>query len=847
MLWRLVGQRNQPRGRDLRRASAFLSNARAEPDHTLTRGLLFYLHVSDRLSVPLHPAQNPATKTVPVPAPVVSGRIETTCAAMKNAFESNCCGASESTTMYPYVAGGGDIFAKGGSHLSHAESFSGTKIQALITASECVDVMPSHNWQADPRSPHNKFCAVGAMDGLNALPVIGDGTFQTPNTGRTYMRTFVNTEITRAPNDPRTPSWYISTNPNKGGYGQPAPDENEKLKMYGAMEFFVDYDRQTLEPINGGQAIKKVYTANRLGFNTAWSATAKASDIYGIVTDYSMLHNNVQPSMTARYSPDCSATSSSRSCGLNGHCGSKMAPKHEFSYNVNGAPAYGAASGVGFEDDVLLVAEEGHPMASWGASDAITGTVQVLDVRTGDFYQLPHLSVGVIEMAFTISTGHPDFIAVGIEEYGISGSYNGTTGGSRWSVWIGKKDRTAGASFLDRNGLAPNCGRIYVFTANSAEQDMATFLEWPQSGVPSHTFTPKQGSFKPVAGMFDGRYSHWFAAHVNTLPTTDGSMPVRMTARGKQEWGAVNPDQPNQWAIAETGLGGSTGGRSRGCQTRDANCPMGTSSSTVSFLQAEFVTAFSNAMSGATTSRDGTVFPDAIPAQVNGVMADQVYMGPHRGTGSSPTGLGQRGFAGVDSLLWLKGGNILASEDSYGPGGFNMGVMYNIASKKAVPIVGAISRYGITMGKMNAAAMAPYGSFSGSTNQEMTGFFDASATLSVPILNNNAGMGITPQQYYDAHDATHIIVNNQMKGGAGPMQEGFYYASQTHFLELPTIDWATYPTCPHVLNQAAEAHWVTAYGRFRRLAEEDADAVYDVDAVEDDWTHGHDDFDTTHH
>ena len=27
--------------------------------------------------------------------------------------------------------------------------------------------------------------------------------------------------------------------------------------------------------INGGQAIKKVYTANRLGFNTAWSATSK--------------------------------------------------------------------------------------------------------------------------------------------------------------------------------------------------------------------------------------------------------------------------------------------------------------------------------------------------------------------------------------------------------------------------------------------------------------------------------------------------------------------------------------------------------------------------------------------
>ena len=28
------------------------------------------------------------------------------------------------------------------------------------------------------------------------------------------------------------------------------------------MEFFIDYDRETLEPINGGQAIKKVPSAH---------------------------------------------------------------------------------------------------------------------------------------------------------------------------------------------------------------------------------------------------------------------------------------------------------------------------------------------------------------------------------------------------------------------------------------------------------------------------------------------------------------------------------------------------------------------------------------------------------
>jgi len=762
----------------------------------------------------------------------------TTCADMKSAYETSCCGAAEDTSVYPYKTGGGDIFAAGGSHLSHAETFSGTKIQSLITASECVDTMPEHAWQADKRSPDHKFCAVGAFDGLQAMAVKGDGTFQTPNTGETYMRTFVNTEITRAPSDTRTPVWYISTSETKGGYGQQTPDDSEKLTMYGAMEFFIDYDRKTLEPINGGQAIKRVYTANKVAFNQMFDASLQAADIYGIVTKYDDLHNNVQPYMTERYTPDCSPTSSHRGCGLNGHCGSKLCPKHEFSYTVNGAPAYGSSSGVGFEDDVLLIAEEGHPMASWGASEAITGTVQALDVATGNLYQLPHLSVGVIEMAFSISTGDPDWIAVGIEEYGISGSYNNTNGGSRWNVWIGKKDKTS-TNFLDRNGLAPNRGRVYVYVADDNTEDMATYLEWPASGAPGYVFNPKGGKLKPIDGMFDGRYSAWYAAKVNTMKTTDGSSPVHMTNRGKQEWGSVNPDKPNQWAIAETGLGGSVGGKERGCEARDSSCPMGTSSSTVAFLEAQFTTAFSQYMTGNTLSRDGTTFPDYIPATVNGVLADQVYMGPNR---MDPN---QRGFAGVDSLYWLKGGNVLASEDSYGPGGFNMGILYNVAKRKSVPIVGAISKYGMTMAKMNAAAMAPFGSFSGATNQEMTGFFDASAALKVAVP-------YTPQEYYDALDSTHIIVNNQMKGSSGPMHEGFYYSSQTHFLELPAIDWdctdsskCVVPS-PETLTSSTEQYWVSQYGRYRRVLSQVDDSMLNQD-FEDDWHIFHDDMDSNKH
>ena len=98
-----------------------------------------------------------------------------------------------------------------------------------------------------------------------------------------------------------------------------------------------------------------------------------------------------------------------------------------------------------------------------------------------------------------------------------------------------------------------------------------------------------------------------------------------MTRRGKQEWGAVNPDKPNQWAIAETGLGGSTGGKARGCEAKTNDCPMGKSSSTVAFLEADFVEALASVASSSTTARNPAVkMPDSITARVNGVLADQV-------------------------------------------------------------------------------------------------------------------------------------------------------------------------------------------------------------------------------
>jgi len=250
-------------------------------------------------------------------------------------------------------------------------------------------------------------------------------------------------------------------------------------------------------------------------------------------------------------------------------------------------------------------------------------------------------------------------------------------------------------------------------------------------------------------------------------------------------------------------------------------------------------------MTGDTTARNPAItLPTSISARVIGVMEDNKYWGPFRkdvGPKNANAELGQRGFAGVDSFLWLKGGKILASEDSYGPGGFNMGVLYDIASKKGVPIVGAIGKDGITTGKMNSVAMAPFGSFSGPTNQEMTGFYDASASLSVSVP-------YTPQDIYDAYDAKHIVVNNQMKGASGPMEEGFYYSAQTHMLILPDVNFSEDSPlyAPYTLTDENEAHFVTAYGKYRRkLATRKLKS--DDGEIYDDWHLGHLDLDTTHH
>ena len=617
------------------------------------------------------------------------------------------------------------------------------------------------------------------------MPVVGDGSMQTLATGRPYVRAFVNSEIRTGGDSGGV--FIISTNNAKGGFGQPPPGPTETLTLHGSAEQFFDMERDTLEVVNGGHAIKHVHGPLGYPFQEAFPPNATSAEIFRAVADHSELHVNVRPLEAARNSPSCAGSSGMAYCGLYGHCGSKISLRREFEYVPAGSGGP-LVAGVGFEDDLIFVAQEDTPQPNRaGYSQAASmGTVQILDVATGDFYQCPHISMGSIEMAFAVSTGHPDYVAVVVMEYGTDDYYpptasnGGRVCGSRVSLWIGKKDASS-AHFLDRNGLGPNRGRLYALVADNNETDLATFIGWPAIGASTAGLAaPLPAKLKPIQRMFNGVYYNWTAQDVNCMDAADGTVPLRTTGKAKQEWGGVNPSQPNAWLQSLTGIGGSD-------TLSSADLPLGGSSkaSTIAFFEADFKEAFDalggvaasactpeggappSSGAGCVTARDPSIaLPLSIDARVTDVMRDQVKQFPER----SSSGLDY-----VDFSMWLKSGRVVAFEDGSARDGFNVGIVYDPATRQSTPILGAFDGNHPS----NTDVSMPQWNTDSTGTMELTGGFDISAARTVALP-------YTPQEYYDALDGRDLVANLQMKatGGCIDYTQAFK-ASQMLHINVP--------------------------------------------------------------
>jgi hypothetical protein len=106
-----------------------------------------------------------------------------------------------------------------------------------------------------------------------------------------------------------------------------------------------------------------------------------------------------------------------------------------------GANSFGG--GRGFADGIYLTGEE----------NGNVGRFWALDTATGGFWSLPGLGRAGWENATLIDTGSPDTVAVLLMDDNTAPIY----------LWVGEKSSAPGATFLERNGLAPSQGRLYTW------------------------------------------------------------------------------------------------------------------------------------------------------------------------------------------------------------------------------------------------------------------------------------------------------------------------------------------------------------------------------------------------
>ncbi len=100
------------------------------------------------------------------------------------------------------------------------------------------------------------------------------------------------------------------------------------------------------------------------------------------------------------------------------------------------------ASGSGFVDDIYLTGEEADEGLMWA-----------LDTASGDFWAAPALGRAGWENATLVDSGDAATTAVLLMD---------DTRAATPLLWVGVKDMSSGASFLDRNGLGLN-GTLYTF------------------------------------------------------------------------------------------------------------------------------------------------------------------------------------------------------------------------------------------------------------------------------------------------------------------------------------------------------------------------------------------------
>ena len=403
----------------------------------------------------------------------------------------------------------------------------------------------------------------------------------------------------------------------------------------------------------------------------------------------------------------------------------------------------------GMEDDIYLTGEE-----------ARNGQLFALDIAKETLHAVPAAGRASYENVALIDTGDPNTIGMVIGDHRYPAPL---------LLYIGQKDTSEGAGFLERNGLAQ--GKLYVWKDNSGR----TGTDRSKTGATaSGSFVEIQHLDSSKAGT-DG-YDKIGYAYLNTQDALVKAAGALMFA-GPEDL-AVNPENSQQFVIVSTRSGGRT-------YIVDVN-------------------------------------PSTLSANIK-----TLYAGNDAGAGQF-TGGYDFGLRGPDNLIWANDGYIYIQEDSPGLGGASGreasvwqidpddGQLTRIAemNRNAVLPIGAYDTRPDQMGNWESSGVI-----------DVTEFFpDASGTV---LLLNVQAHSVRGDLYggedirRELVEGGQILLLHQFSMAPPTVTSGDYDADNDGLIEITTLaqlDAIRYDLDGNGLGSLADQHYVSYTQAFTNAA-----------------------------
>jgi len=360
----------------------------------------------------------------------------------------------------------------------------------------------------------------GILDGLGAVKL-----------NRNTVRVFANHELLNG----RGYEYTIT---------QGTADTTDDFTLRGARVSFFDIDRKSREIVDAGLAYERIYDANG-----------------DLATDASFL---AEPFLT-RFGQGPGDGQEFE--GFSRFCSSVLVEAGEFNRIPGRDRRFRLDRGP--ENDLYFTGEE-----DGGGFNSVGGAEWVLDVHTGDFWQVPAMGRGAWENVSAIDTGSKRYVAYilmddsspfDVDDYAAEGAGLDDNGNSLEPdveaaplyLYVGEKKPRARLEngerdFLARNGLRD--GKLFVWVSDTGETRPSQFNGTSPSLTLDGTWVEIDNSPNPGDASQDGSTGYDEYGYPTQRTLWSRAEEAGAFGLSRPEDAAYNPQNPSEAVIASTGV-----------------------------------------------------------------------------------------------------------------------------------------------------------------------------------------------------------------------------------------------------------------------------------------------------